>query len=172
MAEKYSPGDPTFTIVEETIWNEVIAHYSIIACTSFCLIPFMKATRTNWGEASRGMFDSYANSNPNSKTPNYNSSKGDHNSFALKTFPKPIRTRRSSGFDAEMADSILSAADRENANQCFWQDSCIKKQATLTNDGTANCYESASSDTEESRKMFIRRDVDFSIQYAPRLDIP
>lgn len=162
-----NPGDPTFNIVTETIWNEVIAHYSIVACTSFCLTPFMKATRTNWGEASRGVFDSYNDS----RSPRYNSSKGEHTSFALKSLTKPIRVRRSSGFDAEMTDSILSAANRENAGECFRRDDCISKQTTVSNDVLTSSRAETSIDTDESRKMYIKRDIDFSIQYAPRAAI-
>ncbi|KXG47931.1 uncharacterized protein PGRI_018010 [Penicillium griseofulvum] len=43
--------DTTLAAVEPTIWMQVELHYALVACSVFCLRPFMAAVSTNYGTA-------------------------------------------------------------------------------------------------------------------------
>ncbi|KKK22661.1 hypothetical protein ARAM_002581 [Aspergillus rambellii] len=72
--------DPTLAAVQPIIWSQVELHYALIACSVFCLRPFMAAVSTGYGtagdstlessrDASRhNISNSNSNSNPKSGT--------------------------------------------------------------------------------------------------------
>ncbi|KAJ6171406.1 hypothetical protein N7470_000473 [Penicillium chermesinum] len=43
--------DVTLAAVEPTLWLQVEVHYALVACSVFCLRPFMAAVSTNYGTA-------------------------------------------------------------------------------------------------------------------------
>lgn len=53
--------DVTLAAVEPTLWLQVEVHYALIACSVFCLRPFMAAVSTNYGTAGdSSLEDSYS----------------------------------------------------------------------------------------------------------------
>ncbi|OOF98250.1 hypothetical protein ASPCADRAFT_43168, partial [Aspergillus carbonarius ITEM 5010] len=46
----YTP-DPTLSVVTPVIWAQVELNYALVACSVFCLRPFMAAVSTNYGTA-------------------------------------------------------------------------------------------------------------------------
>lgn len=43
--------NPTFTAISHTIFTQLHLNYALVACTVFCLRPFMNALTTNYGTA-------------------------------------------------------------------------------------------------------------------------
>ncbi|KAJ5737972.1 hypothetical protein N7493_001127 [Penicillium malachiteum] len=78
-------NDITFAAVRPTMWLQAEMHYSLVACSVFCLRPFMAAVSTNYGTAGDSNLESSAsasrsretkgssNSNSNSKVAGSNS---------------------------------------------------------------------------------------------------
>ncbi|KAJ5129304.1 uncharacterized protein N7515_005343 [Penicillium bovifimosum] len=50
--------DTTLAAVEPTVWMQVEVHYALIACSVFCLRPFMAAVSTNYGTAGDSTLES------------------------------------------------------------------------------------------------------------------
>ncbi|KAJ5772911.1 hypothetical protein N7457_007807 [Penicillium paradoxum] len=50
--------DTTLAAVEPTVWMQVELHYALIACSVFCLRPFMAAVSTNYGTAGDSTLES------------------------------------------------------------------------------------------------------------------
>ncbi|KAJ5383430.1 hypothetical protein N7517_001341 [Penicillium concentricum] len=52
--------DTTLAAVEPTVWMQVELHYALVACSVFCLRPFMAAVSTNYGTAGDSTLESSA----------------------------------------------------------------------------------------------------------------
>jgi hypothetical protein len=52
--------DMTLASVEPTVWMQVELHYALVACSVFCLRPFMAAVSTNYGTAGDSTLESSA----------------------------------------------------------------------------------------------------------------
>ncbi|KAJ5513083.1 hypothetical protein N7463_002635 [Penicillium fimorum] len=52
--------DTTLATVEPTVWMQVELHYALVACSVFCLRPFMAAVSTNYGTAGDSTLESSA----------------------------------------------------------------------------------------------------------------
>ncbi|KAH2929097.1 hypothetical protein KXW15_000304 [Aspergillus fumigatus] len=68
----YHVPDPTLSVVTSKIWSQVELNYALIACSVFCLRPFMAAVSTNYGTAGDSNLKSSLGSS--SRTPKNNSS--------------------------------------------------------------------------------------------------
>lgn len=52
--------DTTLASVEPTVWMQVELHYALVACSVFCIRPFMAAVSTNYGTAGDSTLESSA----------------------------------------------------------------------------------------------------------------
>ncbi|KAJ5090227.1 hypothetical protein N7532_008911 [Penicillium argentinense] len=52
--------DVTLSAIEPTLWLQVEVHYALVACSVFCLRPFMAAVSTNYGTAGDSTLESSA----------------------------------------------------------------------------------------------------------------
>ncbi|KAJ6128479.1 hypothetical protein N7471_009696 [Penicillium samsonianum] len=52
--------DTTLAAVKPTVWMQVELHYALVACSVFCLRPFMAAVSTNYGTAGDSTLESSA----------------------------------------------------------------------------------------------------------------
>ncbi|KAJ5164590.1 uncharacterized protein N7500_006420 [Penicillium coprophilum] len=52
--------DTTLAAVRPTVWMQVELHYALVACSVFCLRPFMAAVSTNYGTAGDSTLESSA----------------------------------------------------------------------------------------------------------------
>lgn len=43
--------NPTLDIIDFYVWAQLDMNYSLIVCTSFCIVPFMRAISTDYGTA-------------------------------------------------------------------------------------------------------------------------
>ncbi|CAG7937323.1 unnamed protein product [Penicillium nalgiovense] len=51
LKEYATEGNPTFTAISHTVFTQLHLNYALIACTVFCLRPFMNALTTHYGTA-------------------------------------------------------------------------------------------------------------------------
>ncbi|KAJ5744350.1 hypothetical protein N7533_009220 [Penicillium manginii] len=51
LREYTTTENPTLTAISHTVFTQLQLNYSLIACTAFCLRPFMSALTTNYGTA-------------------------------------------------------------------------------------------------------------------------
>ncbi|CAG7927072.1 unnamed protein product [Penicillium olsonii] len=75
--------DSTLASVEPTVWMQVELHYALVACSVFCIRPFMAAVSTNYGTAGDSTLESSAsrsNTKEGSKSGSGSSSNADHTS--------------------------------------------------------------------------------------------
>ncbi|CAI7619773.1 unnamed protein product [Penicillium glandicola] len=60
-------NDTTLAAVEPTVWMQVELHYALVACSVFCLRPFMAAVSTNYGTAGDSTLESSASRSDGTK---------------------------------------------------------------------------------------------------------
>lgn len=60
-------ADITLAAVEPTLWLQVEVHYALVACSVFCLRPFMAAVSTNYGTAGDSTLESSVNRSGDTK---------------------------------------------------------------------------------------------------------
>ncbi|PLB54841.1 hypothetical protein P170DRAFT_442837 [Aspergillus steynii IBT 23096] len=62
LTQNLHSGDATLASVPPVIWAQVELDYSLVACSVFCLRPFMAAVSTNYGTAGDGNLESQSHS--------------------------------------------------------------------------------------------------------------
>ncbi|KAE8403185.1 hypothetical protein BDV37DRAFT_250853 [Aspergillus pseudonomiae] len=138
--------NPTFDAIKHFTWTQVALNYSLIACTAFCLRPFMNAVSTSYGTA--------GDSNLSTSYP-YASDRGrsTQGSYALQSLqnrsvvaPEPdlFRPRIGAGettvTSAQPGSSTGGHSDRDDRN---------------------------SIGSEGSTKMIIKKDVEYTVHHSP-----
>ncbi|KAK2748148.1 hypothetical protein FQN57_001273 [Myotisia sp. PD_48] len=153
-------SNPSFDYINTAIWTQVGLHYSIVACTSFCLKPFMAAVSTNYGlgeGTSSGDNSTYARRN--GYTPNH--------SYSTNNFPmKPLHKNK-------MLRSFESKSQRDE-DQIRSGNSMFRRDGTDTLTMVTNERRidgSSSMDSNDSTRMIIKKDVEYKIQFGPRTDL-
>ncbi|KAJ5272748.1 hypothetical protein N7478_007873 [Penicillium angulare] len=61
-------NDVTIAAIEPTLWLQVELHYALVACSVFCLRPFMAAVSTNYGTAGDSNLESSASRSRETKS--------------------------------------------------------------------------------------------------------
>lgn len=59
--------DVTLAAIEPSLWLQVELHYALVACSVFCLRPFMQAVSTNYGTAGDSTLESSASRSQGTK---------------------------------------------------------------------------------------------------------
>jgi hypothetical protein len=143
-------------------------HYSLIACTVFCLRPFMMAVSTNYGTAGDENLTSSGGNGSRSRTNNgYGSKSGTGNqSYAMKSM---TRSFRKGGGDISMLSNAPAGGDRLDE----YLHTETRQNATVSATVGASRrkhtgHDGSSVGSNESTKMIIRKDVHYAVQYQPR----
>ncbi|KAJ5710386.1 hypothetical protein N7488_004542 [Penicillium malachiteum] len=85
-------NDITFAAVRPTMWLQAEMHYSLVACSVFCLRPFMAAVSTNYGTAGDSNLESTASASRSRET------KGSSNSISNSKVAGSSSASRSGSF--------------------------------------------------------------------------
>ncbi|KAJ0426479.1 hypothetical protein BJY00DRAFT_272262 [Aspergillus carlsbadensis] len=144
--------DPTLDLVNAIIWAQVELHFSLIACSVFCLRPFMAAVSTNYGTAGDSTLgsslDASKQKSGNSKHNNSNLASGPRGTGnkavaygVLETDFGAMKRPRAQGIKAIADDDIELVEQRSGASV-----------------GTMG--------SDESAKMIIRKDVQYTVEYG------
>ncbi|KAL4887128.1 hypothetical protein BJY04DRAFT_213084 [Aspergillus karnatakaensis] len=150
--------DPTLDAVPSLIWAQVELNYALVACSIFCLRPFMAAVSTNYGTAGDSTLES--SSRDASK----------HKSAESKSGGSGNRGTLLIGNET-MAFGVLQRSDVEfEANGKRAQTQTVESSARppaeelgieLVEQGRGMNVAS-----HDSRKMIIRKDVEYTIEFG------
>ncbi|KAF4260989.1 hypothetical protein LV164_000063 [Aspergillus fumigatus] len=159
----YHVPDPTLSVVTSKIWSQVELNYALIACSVFCLRPFMAAVSTNYGTAGDSNLKSSLGSS--SRTPKDNSS----------------------GSGSKSRVGLLGNEERGTWRSRLWKcraakngrptdlERCLARGGLATEDSTvaplsppielAERKGLNSAGSDGTTKMIIRKDVQYSVEY-------
>ncbi|CAG8110830.1 unnamed protein product [Penicillium salamii] len=84
--------DTTLASVEPTVWMQVELHYALVACSVFCIRPFMAAVSTNYGTAGDSTLESSA-SRSNTKEGSKGSGSGSNADQSSRSASRATRSR-------------------------------------------------------------------------------
>ncbi|KAJ5686093.1 hypothetical protein N7536_008712 [Penicillium majusculum] len=90
--------DTTLAAVEPTVWMQVELHYALVACSVFCLRPFMAAVSTNYGTAGDSTLESSASrSNGTKESSKTGSGSGSNSNTASRSISHSRSRRKRAG---------------------------------------------------------------------------
>ncbi|KAG2415006.1 hypothetical protein HFD88_006196 [Aspergillus terreus] len=167
LNKNYYETDPTLSAVGPTIWSQVELNYALVTCSVFVLRPFMAAVSTNYGTAG----DSNLESTRASRTPKDGSnaktgsgSGSGTGTAATATVAEQEEKRMWSALRAEKR--LLKTHARLRS-----EESAPGSAATRPGRAQDDAIElverggSRSAGSDGSQKMFIRKDVQYSVEY-------
>jgi hypothetical protein len=159
----YHGPNPTLSVVTSKIWSQVELNYALIACSVFCLRPFMAAVSTNYGTAGDSNLKSSFGSS--SRTPKDNSSGSGSKSRIGLLGGEERRTWRSRLWERRAAKNGR-AGDLEK---------CLAAGGLATEDATIAPLSPpielverkglTSAGSDGTTRMIIRKDVQYSVEY-------
>ncbi|GFF26139.1 hypothetical protein IFM61606_09654 [Aspergillus udagawae] len=166
----YHSPDPTLSIVTSKIWSQVELNYALIACSVFCLRPFMAAVSTNYGTAGDSNLKSSFGSS--SQTPKDNSS-GSKSRIGLsggeerRTWRSLLWERRAAkgghAGDLELGKCLAAGGigTEESTTAPLSPPIELVERKGLTSAGS-----------DGTTKMIIRKDVQYSVEYKRKRSDP
>ncbi|GKZ33080.1 hypothetical protein AbraIFM66950_002858, partial [Aspergillus brasiliensis] len=146
----HSP-DPTLAVVTPIIWAQVELNYALVACSVFCLRPFMAAVSTNYGTAGDSNLESTSGVSRSWKVDSSKAGSG-----------------RQTCVNAEERQSWRVSRRLDGLGHGGHQAGPVAEHSIeLTEmDGPR----SVGSDSESAR-MMIRKDVEYTVEYDRRRDL-
>ncbi|PWY87736.1 hypothetical protein BO70DRAFT_427637 [Aspergillus heteromorphus CBS 117.55] len=132
--------DPTLAVVGPIIWAQVELNYALVACSVFCLRPFMAAVSTNYGTAGDSNLE------------------GSGGARSLK-IRGGLSSKEGSG-GRSLAGAGARDGRREGRNGVAGRS--IELELDLVERGGRD---SVGSEGGSAKKMVIRKDVEYSIEY-------
>ncbi|KAJ5093306.1 hypothetical protein N7456_009167 [Penicillium angulare] len=87
-------NDVTLAAIEPTLWLQVELHYALVACSVFCLRPFMAAVSTNYGTAGDSNLESSASRSRETKSSSKSGSGSGSNSASRSRSMSRVRRKR------------------------------------------------------------------------------
>ncbi|KAI1935901.1 hypothetical protein LOZ53_004449 [Ophidiomyces ophidiicola] len=153
----YRAPDRSLDMVDTAVWTQIALHFSVIACTSYCLKPFMAAVSTNYGVAGGTSSGTTGGTSSYRKRHGYATDEAERSatgSYALKELGNNNAAGKLRSFDHADAQGNT----HEPGGPVFRCDEA-SHQAAVT---------AASIASNESTKMIIKKDVAYTIQYGPR----
>ncbi|PGH00162.1 hypothetical protein AJ80_09215 [Polytolypa hystricis UAMH7299] len=150
--------NPSLNLVDSVIWTLVQLHYSLVACTIFALKPFMSAVSTNYGNTGGTSLDQ---SGSNSKQQQYaTDTPHSANNFAL----------RSVTMSANRVKNFATVSTQSGGgNSNLFPAKYGATSATVTN---VRKHDERSLDSNDSTKMIIKKDIQYSVEYSSSGDGP
>ncbi|KAJ5787566.1 hypothetical protein N7457_002556 [Penicillium paradoxum] len=152
-------NNPTFTAIDHTVFTQLHLNYALVACTVFCLRPFMNAVTTFYGTAgdtnlgsSSGYGDRYA-SGPLGSTDPYAS--GRSRDYEMRTM-KGRAVRHASNSTRERPN--VGDGTENGTVVCEAVGSTHSEQRRTDADGG-----STHSGSDGSTRMIIRKEIQYSV---------
>ncbi|PTU24238.1 hypothetical protein P175DRAFT_0470010 [Aspergillus ochraceoroseus IBT 24754] len=149
--------DPTLAAVQPIIWSQVELHYALIACSVFCLRPFMAAVSTGYGTAG----DSTLESSRDASRHNISNSNSNSNpKSGTESGPGPgSRT----GAINRSPGSAPGSIKEGRAHGGYGLDATNRAARSIELVGRGRGASGTGS--KASAKMIIRKDVQYSVEY-------
>ncbi|KAJ6010652.1 hypothetical protein N7451_002064 [Penicillium sp. IBT 35674x] len=116
-------NDVTLAAVEPTLWLQVEVHYALVACSVFCLRPFMAAVSTNYGTAGDSSLESsgYASRSRGTKGSSKSGSGSGSNADSRSRSLSRVRRKR--------AATATGALPRSTSQEALCRDECVRADA-------------------------------------------
>ncbi|KAL3452445.1 hypothetical protein BJX65DRAFT_303279 [Aspergillus insuetus] len=143
--------DPTLDLVNAIIWAQVELHFSLIACSVFCLRPFMAAVSTNYGTAG----DSTLGSSLDASKQKSGNSKYNNSSLASGS-----RGTGNKAVAYGVLETDFGAMKRPRA-----QDTKVIADDEIELVEQRSGASIGTMGSDESAKMIIRKDVQYTVEY-------
>ncbi|KAE8371426.1 hypothetical protein BDV26DRAFT_302787 [Aspergillus bertholletiae] len=140
--------NPTFDAIRYYTWTQVALNYSLIACTAFCLRPFMNAVTTSYGTAGDSNLST-------SRSYPYASDRGRSNqgSYALQS----LQNRSVAGPEPDLFQPKVRAGET----------TITSTQPGSSTGGHSDRDERNSIGSEGSTRMIIKKDVEYTVHRSP-----
>lgn len=171
--------DPTLIGIPMSIWTQIELNFSLIACTIFCLRPFMVAVSTNYGTAGDSTLESSAGRSRKNTTSGSRSAgrSGTGGSFALRSLKRSLKK------DISVLSSSSTAVERDRDRAGFNPLKEGVELATIPQGPTSPITTTVTAAVEaepgtrrhgddrssvgsnDSTKLIIKKDVQYSVQY-------
>ncbi|KAJ5669388.1 hypothetical protein N7462_010458 [Penicillium macrosclerotiorum] len=115
-------ADVTLAAVEPTLWLQVEVHYALVACSVFCLRPFMAAVSTNYGTAGDSSLESSTSrsrgTEGSSKSgSNSNSASGSNSASRSRSLSRVQRKRTGASSRSKSRSRIPRSLSKEHLCQ-------------------------------------------------------
>lgn len=148
-------GDPTLDPVNPLIWAQVELHYGLIACSVFCMRPFMTAVSTNYGTAG----DSTLESSSREASKYYNKSSASKSGGSRARGARFIGNETvTSGFGGLLSTVSASGGGVKGMGT---QARGVPSRGT----DEIELVDQKSTGSDGSAKMIIRKDVQYTVEY-------
>ncbi|CAI7627396.1 unnamed protein product [Penicillium pancosmium] len=121
--------DVTVAAIEPSLWLQVQVHYALVACSVFCLRPFMAAVSTNYGTAGDSTLESSASRSRGTKESSKsgsNSGSGSNSHSASRSMSMSRIQRKRAGTAATPPWSKSHAIPRSSSKENLCQDGNIQ----------------------------------------------
>lgn len=146
-------SNPTLDLVRVVVWTQIELHYSTVSVTVPCLRPFMMAVSTDYGATEpRTALGSKAYGSSGSR-------KG--SSYALNSMESGNGQRRNSSNNPSMFHRARMGASRISTGNKIFRSDRSNNETIVTHEGA---HDSNSIETNDSRKMIIKKEVDFKVE--------
>lgn len=153
--------NPTFSAIRHTVFTQLHLNYSLIACTVFCLRPFMKALTTYYGTAgdtNLGSSNGYgcgSGSGRRELSGSYGS--GRPGDFQM------VRLKGRSGYrSGGQLREIPELGDRKERGKVVCEAGSSSPLPSSEGRADGDCG-SLHSGSDKSTRMIIRKDVEYSV---------
>lgn len=160
--EEYSTSrNPPFSAIRHTVFTQLHLNFSLIACTVFCLRPFMKALTTYYGTAGDSNLGS-------SNGYGYGSGSGRRDLTDPYASGRPgefqmTRLKGRSGYkSAGHLKDVPGVAERTERGRVVCEASSSSQLHSAEGRVDGDCG-SLHSGSDKSTKMIIRKDVEYSV---------
>ncbi|CAK44698.1 hypothetical protein AnigIFM59636_011631 [Aspergillus niger] len=146
----HSP-DPTLAVVTPVIWAQVELNYALVACSIFCLRPFMAAVSTNYGTAGDSNLESTSGVSRSWKVDSSKAESGRQTNLNTGRRSWRISGRLDGvGYSGRQAGPVAEHTSIELVE--------MDGQRSVESDGG-------------SARMMIRKDVEYTVEYDRRRDL-
>ncbi|CAI7564824.1 unnamed protein product [Penicillium manginii] len=128
-------GEPDVTVaaIEPSLWLQVQVHYALVACSVFCLRPFMAAVSTNYGTAGDSTLESSASRSRGTKESSRsgsNSGSGSNSHSASRSMSMSrIQRKRAGTAGTPPWSRAINAIPRSSSKENLCQDGNTQKRA-------------------------------------------
>ncbi|GES59440.1 hypothetical protein ATEIFO6365_0003072000 [Aspergillus terreus] len=167
LNRNYYETDPTLSAVGPTIWSQVELNYALVTCSVFVLRPFMAAVSTNYGTAG----DSNLESTRASRTPkdgsNAKTGSGSGSGTGTPATATVAEQEEKRTWSALRAEKRLFKAHARLRSEESAPGSAATRPGRAQDDAIELVERggSRSAGSDGSQKMFIRKDVQYSVEY-------
>ncbi|KAL3475628.1 hypothetical protein BJX99DRAFT_259234 [Aspergillus californicus] len=160
LQKNFGSQDPTLDAVQGMIWSQVELHYALVACSVFCLRPFMAAVSTNYGTAGDSTLESSRDaSKQKSGGSNTVSGSGSGNRASL-----PLIGNQTVAFGTVQQTGSDSVPGLKRART---QEARVMGPPGMGEDiELVEQLRGGSIGSDRSAKMIIRKDVQYTVEYG------